>query len=165
VKKLAFVALGVLLAAVLSGCSTTNKTVVQKAKAPKTTNLAVDVRLSGATNVRGDISTCVGAGQFADIAAKTKVVVTNQQGQPLALGSISYGIGTDYYQDVLDECSFRVFVPAVPRAKGYTMIIGRQRPVPFPRAGVVATNGIFGFDLNKPNVPNPIYTTTTTTKK
>jgi hypothetical protein len=163
VKKLAIVAFGVLLAAVLSGCSTSNKTETQKAAVPKTFNLAVDVRLSGATNVRGDVSTCVGAGKYADVAAKTKVVVTNQNGQPLSIGSISYGIGTDYYQDVLDECSFRIFVPAVPRAKGYTMIIGRQPPVPFPRAGVVKTGGAFGFDLNKPNVPNPIYPTTTTT--
>jgi hypothetical protein len=164
VKKLAVAVCVVLLVALLAGCETTNKTKVQKAAVPRTYNLIVDVRLSGAANVRGDISSCIGAGRFADIAPMAKVVVTDQNAKPIALGGIAYGIGTDYYRDVLDECSFRIFVTGVPKAKQYAIVVGRQRPVPFTRKGLIETNGVFGYDLNAPNVPYPVLPTTTTTK-
>jgi hypothetical protein len=160
VKKLTVAAFVVLLAACSGG-----KTVYEKAKVPKTFNLRVDVRLSGAANVHGDLTTCRGLGKWADIAAKTKVVVTNRTHQPLASGYIANGLGTDYFHNVLDECTFRIYVFGVPRANGYTMAVGSHTPVPFTRAGLVATNGIFSFDLNTPNVPQQIYTTTTTKPK
>lgn len=158
-KAFALVAALSLLAACSSG-----KT-AQKPKTPKTMNLSVAVRLSGAANVQGDLTTCAGLGQFSDIRAKAKVVVSNQLGTPIAYGWIANGFGTNYFQNVLDECSFQIYVLGVPRAKGYTIAVGRHTPVPFTRAGLLWTNGHFGFDLNPPNVPNPVLPTTPTTKK
>jgi hypothetical protein len=85
-----------------------------------------DVRLSGSSNVTGDLSNCAGVGAFADVYKGANVVVTNQKGKPLAAGTITDGLGTNYFKEVLDECAFRIRVLNVPRAKSYFFVLGRH---------------------------------------
>ena len=114
VKKLgvavALVALVVLLAACGGGGGKKLKPIY-----PAAINMSGDITLDGATFVRGNLSDCAGAGRFADLVKGAPVTVSNRAGEPLAVGAISYGIGTNVYQNKLDECTFRFHVPHVPR--------------------------------------------------
>jgi len=111
-----------------------------------------EVRLSGAGNVFGGLDNCAGVGRYADIHRGASVTVTNQIGKPIAIGEVSYGLGTNYYRDVLDECTFRLDVASVPRAKAYIVIIARGQPQPISLASIVATNGQLVYDVNTPLV-------------
>jgi hypothetical protein len=150
-------ALGLALA--LAGCSKSPE--VEKAAIPKSFNFMGDVRLSGAGNVTGDLANCSGVGRFVDMYKSANVVVTNQKGKPLAFGTVIEGLGTNYFHDVLDECAFGIQVLNVPRAKGYFIVVGRQRAYPITLAGVVATNGQIAYDANPPTVRAPLTPTTT----
>ncbi len=141
---------GLVLTLALAGCSKSAE--VEKPKIPATFTFNGDVRLSGSANLTGDLSNCVGVGRFVDLYQGAKVVVTNQKGRPLALGAITEGLGTNYFQDVLDECAFRVRVPDVPRARSYFIMLGRQPPKPLTLAEVVTGNGYVRFDANPPTV-------------
>ncbi len=159
-KKLTVAAFVVLLAACGGG-----KTVYEKAKVPKTITMVVDGKLSGAANVRGDLSKCVGIGKFADVVPGAKATVRNQNGKVLAVGVVRLGLGTDYFRDLLDQCDFRIAVYGVPRAKSYTIQVAGQTPQAFSRFGLVATNGVFPININPPLVTVPTTPTTTTTTR
>jgi hypothetical protein len=150
---------GLGLALVLAGCSKSPE--VEKAAIPKAFNFMGEVRLSGPENVTGDLANCSGVGRFVDMYKSANVVVTNQNGKPLALGTVIEGLGTNYFRDVLDECAFGIQVLNVPRAKGYFIVVGRQRAHPVTLAGVVATNGQIAYDANPPTVRVPGTPTTT----
>ena len=122
-KKVAIGLLLVLLAACSSGSSAP-----AKPRVPATFTFVGDVRLSGAKNLRGDLSSCAGAGQFMDVVKGARVTVTNRERKPIAVGGVTVGLGTNTYQGVMDECTFRVLVVNVPRAKGYFVIVGGQPP-------------------------------------
>jgi hypothetical protein len=119
---------------------------------PATFMFKGDVRLSGASYVYGDLANCSGLGPYADIYKGAFVTVTNQVGKPIAIGRVAYGLGTNYYQDVLDECTFRLDIFNVPRAKAYLVVVGRSVPAQFSLASVVATSGVLVFDANPPLV-------------
>jgi hypothetical protein len=136
----------------LTACSTGDDTPAAP-PIPKSFNFIGDFRLSGARWVGGDLQNCGGVSYFVDVHPTARVTVTNQNGKPLATGSITYGSGTNFYQDTLDECLFRFVVLNVPRAKSYFVIIGRQRAHPVALQTVVATEGKIKIEGNKPNVP------------
>ncbi len=148
----ALFALVVLLAACDSGGGPPPKPVY-----PATINLSGDITLDGATFVRGNLSNCAGAGRFADLIAGAPVTVSNRAGQPLAVGSISYGIGTNVYQNHLDECTFRFHVLRVPRTSSYIIKVAQQAPVSRDFLSLYRYGGTLQFKL-----PPKVVTTTTT---
>jgi hypothetical protein len=156
-KLLAAVGLGVALA--LAGCENTPE--VEKPPVPKAFNFIGEVRLSGSQNVTGNLENCAGVGRYVDLYTGAYIVVTNQNGKPIAQGVVSKGFGTNYYNEVLDECSFGIKVLNVPRAKGFFIVVGRQRAQPVSLAWVVSTNGIIRYDINPPTVRPPGTPTTT----
>jgi hypothetical protein len=125
---------------------------------PEAINLRGEVILSGATNVRGGLSECVGAGAYADLFPGAPVVVNNEQGRPLTVGKITYGVGTNFYLNQLDQCTFKVELGRVPRADTFQLVISRQDPVAIPFLSLWRRRGEFSF-----NFPRPTTTTTTTT--
>jgi hypothetical protein len=140
----------VALILVLAGCNKDEGP--EKPKIPAAFNIRGDVRLSGSQNVTGDLSNCAGVGAFVDVYKGNSVVVTDQDGKPLANGTITDGLGTNYYEEILDECSFRIRVANVPRAKSYFVVVARQRAHPITLAEVVAGDGYVRFDANPPTV-------------
>jgi hypothetical protein len=120
---------------------------------PSSYTFNAEAKLSGAANVRGDLSNCTGAGQFADMYKTAPVTVTDVNLKPIAVGSLLDGLGTNVFQNVLDECTFRFVVRNVPSTGGYYVIVGRQRPKAVARITVQATNGRFQIEVNTPNVP------------
>ncbi len=87
---------------------------------PKSFNFIGDFRLSGSAYVGGDLKNCGGVGYFVDVHPTARVVVTNQNGKPIASGGVTYGSGTNYYQDTLDECLFRFVALHVPARRRTT---------------------------------------------
>jgi hypothetical protein len=141
---------GLGLAVALAGCSKSPE--VERPTIPASFVVRGDVRLSGPNNVTGDLSNCAGVGPYADLYKGANVVVTNQKGRPIARGTITDGLGTNYFEETLDECALRIRVPVVPRAKGYFFVLGRQAPHPITLAEMVAGNGSVRFDANPPIV-------------
>jgi hypothetical protein len=136
---------------VLAGCS--NDPEVEKPAVPSKFYLHGDVRLSGSGNVTGDLANCSGVGPYADIYKGASVVVTDADGKPISRGAVTAGVGTNYYQNVLDECAFNIVVLNVPRTKkGYFIVIARQPAHWVPVAGVILFNGLVRFDVNPPIV-------------
>jgi len=141
----------VLLVPLLAACNRGNDG--PKAPAiPASFDFKGEVRLSGEKNVFGGLDECAGVGSFADMYQGAYVTVTNEVGKPIAIGSVSYALGTNYYRDVLDECTFRIDVKDVPKAKAYLVYIARGRPQGFTLASIVATNGALVYDMNAPLV-------------
>jgi hypothetical protein len=139
------------LVATLAGCSKDPE--VEQPKIPTKFYVHGDVRLSGPGNVTGDLGTCSGVGEYSDVYRGAAVVVTDQDGKPLSRGAVTAGVGSNYYQNVLDECAFNIAVLNVPRPKkGYFIVIGRQPAHWVPREAVVWFNGLVRFDLSPPNV-------------
>jgi hypothetical protein len=143
-------AIAVLLPA-LAGCS--NDPEVEKPAIPASFYVHGDLRLSGSRNVTGDLSNCAGVGPYADIYKGAVVVVTNQNGKPISRGAVTASVGTNYYQNVLDECAFNISVLNVPRVKrGYFIVLARQPAHWIPLSSMVVFNGLVRFDLNPPTV-------------
>jgi hypothetical protein len=124
----------------------------ERPKIPASFNIRGDVRLSGSQNVTGDLSNCAGVGAYVDVYKGGNVVVTDQDGKPLANGTITDGIGTNYFEEILDECSFRIRVANVPRAAGYFVVVARQPAQPITLGEVIAGDGYVRFDANPPTV-------------
>ena len=125
-------------------------------------NLRGEIILNGNTNVRGGLAECVGAGAFADLYPGAPVVVSNTEGRPIVIGKIDFAVGTNFYLNQLDQCTFSVRLPNVPRMDNYQFTIGRQDPVPYVFADLYRYNGLFTF--NFPRQKPAVATTTTTTK-
>jgi hypothetical protein len=135
---------------VLAGCNKDEGP--EKPKIPSEFIFSGELRLSGSQYVAGNLSSCLGVGPFVDIHKGARVIVTDQDARPIAAGSIIDGLGTNYYEELLDECVFRLRVPEVPRAKSYFLVVGRQGPKPVSLASVAATNGVIRIDVNPPTV-------------
>jgi hypothetical protein len=123
---------------------------------PATINIQGDVTVRGVNYVRGSLSECAGAGTFADVYKGGPVTVSNEVGRPLAIGKVEYGVGTNVYQNRLDECTFRFRVANVPRALAYQVRIGRQTPFVQSFDRIYRNGGGMQFTL-------PIRPATTTT--
>jgi hypothetical protein len=151
VRKLATGISLVALVALLAACS--GDSAPPKPVYPATLNLHGDVTLNGPANVRGNISDCAGAGRYADLARRAPVTVSNQSGVPIAVGRILYSVGTNVYQNQLDQCTFRYAAYNVPRARSYQIVIGRQAPILAQFLDLVRTNGAVGLNLPPTTVP------------
>lgn len=151
---ISLVALIALLAA-CSGGSSKPKPVY-----PAALNIHGDVTLNGPANVRGNISDCAGAAQYSDLAKDAPVTVSNEAGVPLAVGKISYGVGTNVYQNQMDQCTFRYQTFNVPRSRSYQIVIGRQAPIAAQFLDLVRTNGSLSVSLP----PSAVPATTTTSR-
>ncbi len=149
-RKLASTVLVVLLVGLAAGC--TDNSGPAGPKIPATFLFRIDARLSGDRYLFGGLGVCTGVGQYADIHKGAWVTVTNQVGKPIAVGTVTIGVGTNYYEGALDECTFRLLVRNVPRAKAYLVILGREAPQPFTLAEVVDGAGVLAFDANPPLV-------------
>jgi hypothetical protein len=123
---------------------------------PHYINIQGDLTVNGRYYVRGNLSDCAGAGPFADIVRGAPVLVSDQVGRPLAVGRVAYGVGTNVYQNRLDQCVFRFRVPNVKRAPVYQIRVARQQPVFRSFYILWRYGGSTGFAL-------PLPTTTTTT--
>lgn len=123
---------------------------------PSVINIVGDLSLTGATLVRGNLSDCAGAARYADLVKGAPVTVSNQVGEPLALGKIQYTVGTNVYQNQLDQCTFRFAAYSVPRAASYQITIGQQGPFPAAFYNLVLSRGAIDLKL-----PAPPATTTT----
>ena len=121
---ISLVALVALLAACSGGDGPPPKPVY-----PPFINIVGDLTVSGAQYVRGNLSDCAGAGRYADLVKGAPVTVSNRVGVPLAVGKITYGVGTNVYRNKLDQCTFRFVAPQVPHAAVYQVVIGQQAPV------------------------------------
>lgn len=130
----------VAVGAVLSACG-------GGASEPKTIAFRGDVTLHGVTRVRGDLVRCVGVGPFADLKAGTKVSVTTPAGRTIAAGTIRYGLGTNLFEERLDECTFRFRVGKVPRVPSYLVKIGHLNPQPVTQDQVVLGRGTVEMDV------------------
>jgi hypothetical protein len=151
VRKLAVGLVLVILAAACGGNDAPAAPVI-----PASFTFKGDIRLSGAKYVSGELSECSGVGPYVDIYKGARVTVTNEVGKPIAIGTVAYGLGTNYYRDILDECTFRFYVPSVPRAKAYLVYVGRNSPHTLTLPGVVQSQGVFSYDINTPLVvPRP----------
>jgi hypothetical protein len=155
VKKLGVAVLAV-LPVLLAACRGGGEEPPPKPVYPATIQMVGDVTIRGANSVRGNLSDCAGAGTYADIYKGGPVTVSNQVGRPLAIGKVEYGLGTNVYQNRLDECTFRFRILSVPRAQSYQIVIGRQPPLLRSFLGVYASGGAVTATLPE-NVP----TTTT----
>lgn len=124
----------------------------QKPDIPAAFTFRGDVRLSGSKYVFGGLDNCAGVGPYSDIYTGAFVTVTNQVGKPIAIGKVEFGLGTNYYQDVLDECTFRIVVANVPQARAYYVVLARLAAHPFTLRDVVDVNGRITFDANPPLV-------------
>jgi hypothetical protein len=125
---------------------------------PKELTIRGEVILNGATNVRGGLAECVGAGAFADLYPGAPVIVNDTEGKPLAVGKITYGVGTNFYLNQLDQCTFKVQMGVVPFSETYQIVVSRQDPVSISFLPLWRQLGIFSF-----NLPRPVAPTTTTT--
>lgn len=131
---------------------------------PVALNIHGDLTLSGPANVRGNISECAGAAQYSDLAKDAPVTISNQAGVPLAVGKILYGVGTNVYQNQMDQCTFRYMAYNVPRSTSYQIVIGRQAPIPAQFLDLVKTNGALMVTLPPTTLPStipPLSVTTT----
>jgi hypothetical protein len=128
---------------------------------PEAITLRGEVILTGATNVRGGLSECVGAGPYADLYPGAPVVVTDGQGKPLTVGKITYGVGTNFYLNQLDQCTFKVELGSVPYAETFQIVVSRQDPVSIPFLSLWRRSGQFSFNFPRPVMPVPTTTTTT----
>jgi hypothetical protein len=132
VKKLAagvaMAALVVVLGAmVLGACSDDGDALPPKPIYPPTVNVTGNLTLGGEQYVRGNISDCAGAAQYADLLNGAPVTVSNTKGVPLAVGKITYSVGTNVFRNRLDECTFRFTVLNVPQDRtGYNLTIAGQ---------------------------------------
>jgi hypothetical protein len=126
---------------------------------PAMLNLRGEIILNGKTNVRGGLSDCVGAGTFTDLYAGAPVVISNPAGRPLVIEKIEYGIGTNFYLNQLDQCTFSVRLRGVPRLDNYQLTVGRQDPVPFTFAEAWRYKGLFTIAF--PRIAAAVTTTTT----
>jgi hypothetical protein len=123
---------------------------------PSIINITGDITLTGPTYVRGNLSDCAGAGVYADLAKGAPVTVSNEAGVPIAVGKVQYSVGTNVYQNQLDQCTLRYAAYAVPRAASYQVVVGQQAPVPARFYDLVVSRGRLDFKL-----PAPPSTTTT----
>jgi hypothetical protein len=154
VKKLGVVALAV-LPLLLTACNRGGDD-TPPPTLPATINIRGNVTVRGPNYVRGSLSECAGAGAYTDYYKGGVVTVSNRQGRPLAIGRIQYGVGTNVYQNRLDECTFNFFVPSVPRAGTYQIAVGRLAPMLTTFKGLLSRNGLF-----ETIVPTPTTSTTT----
>jgi len=123
---------------------------------PATINVYGDVQLNGAASVRGNIADCAGAGRYADLVAGAPVTVSNQAGVPLVVGKITYAVGTNVYQNQLDQCTLRYLAWGVPRAASYQITIARQAPIAARFVDLIHSGGVRDVTL-----PPPAAVTTT----
>lgn len=161
-KKLGVVLL-LLPALVLAGCGSGDDA-PPAPSLPATLNLRGEVILSGATNVRGGLSECVGAGAFADLYPGAPVIVNNAEGRPIIISKIEYAVGTNFYLNQLDQCTFSVRLANVPRLDSYQFVFGRQDPIPYTFADLYRLNGLFTFGFPR-RAPATTTTTTSITTK
>lgn len=148
----------VALAVVLAACSDDGGgDATSEEEASKEFTMVADVRLSGSDNVTGDLAACSGVGRFVDLYRGALAIVTDETGKPIATGTVTNSLGTNYYREILDECSFRVRVGLVPRSKGYFLVIGRQYPRALAGDLIDLRKGYTKFDLNEPNVRGAPY--------
>jgi hypothetical protein len=156
VKKLAA---GISLAAlvmVLAACGG-NDAPPPKPVYPSYLNLRGELTINGAQYVRGNLADCAGAARYADLAKGAPVTVSSAAGIPLAVGKILYAVGTNVYQNRLDQCTFRFTVNNVPRSmKGYLLAVAAQPATPVAFLTLVASGGELSINL-------PTTTTTTST--
>lgn len=138
---------GLALAAVLSACSSSHTATPKTGKPPKLFQFVADVRLNGAQNLRGDLTKCVGVGQFADVKPGTRVTVTSENRKVLGVGYIQKGLGTNLYNGALDQCNFRYYVNAVPTRKTWVVSVGKH-PTTLKRSYVISTNGLISYSIN-----------------
>ena len=157
-KKLGGVLL-LVLALALAGCNNGGDQ-TPAPTLPATLNLRGEIILTGNTNVRGGLSDCVGAGAYADLYAGAPVVVSNLKGRPIIIGKIEFGVGTNFYLNQLDQCTFGVRLSNVPRIDNYLFTIGRQDPVPYSFEALYKYRGL--FTLGFPRRAAAVATTTTT---
>jgi hypothetical protein len=155
VSRIAAVA-SIALLTLLTAC-TSEGNATPKRKIPKSFYFIGDVRLSGADNVRGNLATCAGAGNFVDVQMGALVIIADEHGTPIAFGKVWLTSGTNTFQGVLDECTFQFRAVNVPSTPNYYVIVGRQPAKLIRRTKIIRTNGRFAFDANPPNVPPPIF--------
>jgi hypothetical protein len=129
-------------------CSGSSKASTAAPKIPKVFNFIASTRLNGAQNVRGDLTSCVGVGDFADVRPGALVTVADLSGKVLATSRVGVGLGTDLYQGVIDQCSFGFNVANVPGQKAWLVTVGKDHTVTVHRSSVIATDGRIDYSLN-----------------
>jgi hypothetical protein len=123
--------------------------------APQRLDLRGEVRLAGAPNVHGDLTTCAGVGRFSDVKAGGRVLVTDGKNRKVARGRISSGLGTNYYDNALDECTWRIVVERVPRRPTYRFVIGRHPAQQIRLSEILAARGTFSIDITPDGATAP----------
>jgi hypothetical protein len=159
-KRVRLAALLAVVVLVTAACNERSaKYLVTTTTWPATTNLRGELILNGANLVRGNLSDCAGAGPYADLVEDAPVLVNGADGRPLAVGKIFYAVGTNVYQNRLDQCTFKILVSGIPRQDTYQVIVGQQKPLPTTFFDIYARQGQVRWYLN----PVPGSPTTTTT--
>lgn len=139
-------ALLLVLSGLLVACSGGGGSATPTTTLPPTVVIKGNVAISGPRNVRGNLSDCVGVGPYADLRTGAPVTVTTPAGKPLGIGKIILGVGTNVYQDQLDQCTFRYIVLSVKTRRNYIVKVAQQRPLPVALTYLIATRG--NFDIN-----------------
>lgn len=96
---------------------------------PGTIHVTGDVVLSNAsgTAVYADAWGCFGQNDFADVVQAAQIVVTDQVGRVVAVGSLGPGRPTFGPDEVPTQCTFDLHVDNVPdSATGYTVSLGER---------------------------------------